>query len=188
MTEDRQAPQEGRHRQHHRRLRGRAVQRARRASATPRWPASTPCSASTPGMVPVAVAATATGSVLLMSTLTSAIALTMGGILDCDRLHRRPGHPGRVHDVPPRWRADGRPGRAEAGQGRQLRLERGDDRLRDGRGHPHHGRQVRRHLRLRPDDVLEQGRQGRSTSCSTRGTGTTPRPSSASERSWPPSR
>ena len=34
------------------------------------------------GMVPVAVAATATGSVLLMSTLTSAIALTMGGILD----------------------------------------------------------------------------------------------------------
>ena len=34
------------------------------------------------GMVPVAIAATATGSVLLMSTLTSAIALTMGGILD----------------------------------------------------------------------------------------------------------
>ncbi len=34
------------------------------------------------GMMPVAVAATATGSVLLMSTLTSAIALTMGGILD----------------------------------------------------------------------------------------------------------
>ena len=34
------------------------------------------------GMVPVAVAATATGSVLLMSTLTSAIALTTGGILD----------------------------------------------------------------------------------------------------------
>jgi sulfate permease, SulP family len=34
------------------------------------------------GMVPVALAATATGSVLLMSTLTSAIALTMGGILD----------------------------------------------------------------------------------------------------------
>jgi SulP family sulfate permease len=34
------------------------------------------------GMVPVAVAAAATGSVLLMSTLTSAIALTMGGILD----------------------------------------------------------------------------------------------------------
>jgi SulP family sulfate permease len=34
------------------------------------------------GMVPVAVAAAATGSVLMMSTLTSAIALTMGGILD----------------------------------------------------------------------------------------------------------
>jgi len=34
------------------------------------------------GMMPVAIAATATGSVLLMSTLTSAIALTMGGILD----------------------------------------------------------------------------------------------------------
>ena len=34
------------------------------------------------GMVPVAVAATSTGSVLLMSTLTSAIALTMGGILN----------------------------------------------------------------------------------------------------------
>jgi SulP family sulfate permease len=34
------------------------------------------------GMIPVAAAATATGSVLLMSTLTSAIALTMGGILD----------------------------------------------------------------------------------------------------------
>lgn len=34
------------------------------------------------GMVPVAVAAAFTGSVLLMSTLTSAIALTMGGILD----------------------------------------------------------------------------------------------------------
>jgi sulfate permease, SulP family len=34
------------------------------------------------GMMPVAVAATATGSVLMMSTLTSAIALTMGGILD----------------------------------------------------------------------------------------------------------
>jgi sulfate permease, SulP family len=34
------------------------------------------------GMVPVAVAATMTGSVLMMSTLTSAIALTTGGILD----------------------------------------------------------------------------------------------------------
>jgi sulfate permease, SulP family len=34
------------------------------------------------GMVPVAVAAAFTGSVLLMSTLTSAIALTMDGILD----------------------------------------------------------------------------------------------------------
>lgn len=34
------------------------------------------------GMVPVAVAAAVTGSVLMMSTLTSAIALTMGGILD----------------------------------------------------------------------------------------------------------
>ncbi len=34
------------------------------------------------GMVPVAVAAAATGSVLMMSTLTSAIALTTGGILD----------------------------------------------------------------------------------------------------------
>lgn len=34
------------------------------------------------GMVPVAVAAMATGSVLMMSTLTSAIALTTGGILD----------------------------------------------------------------------------------------------------------
>jgi SulP family sulfate permease len=34
------------------------------------------------GMVPVAIAAAFTGSVLLMSTLTSAIALTMGGILD----------------------------------------------------------------------------------------------------------
>jgi SulP family sulfate permease len=34
------------------------------------------------GMLPVAVAAAATGSVLMMSTLTSAIALTMGGILD----------------------------------------------------------------------------------------------------------
>jgi SulP family sulfate permease len=34
------------------------------------------------GMVPVAIAATATGSVLLMSTLTSAIALTMGGVLE----------------------------------------------------------------------------------------------------------
>jgi sulfate permease, SulP family len=33
------------------------------------------------GMIPVAVAAATTGSVLLMSTLTSAIALTMGGIL-----------------------------------------------------------------------------------------------------------
>jgi SulP family sulfate permease len=33
------------------------------------------------GMVPVAVAAATTGSVLLMSTLTSAIALTMGGVL-----------------------------------------------------------------------------------------------------------
>jgi sulfate permease, SulP family len=34
------------------------------------------------GMIPVAVAATTVGSVLMMSTLTSAIALTMGGILD----------------------------------------------------------------------------------------------------------
>jgi SulP family sulfate permease len=34
------------------------------------------------GMVPVAVAAATTGTVLMMSTLTSAIALTMGGILD----------------------------------------------------------------------------------------------------------
>jgi SulP family sulfate permease len=34
------------------------------------------------GMVPVAVAAAATGSVLMMSTLTSAIALTMGGVLE----------------------------------------------------------------------------------------------------------
>jgi SulP family sulfate permease len=34
------------------------------------------------GMVPVVVAAAATGSVLMMSTLTSAIALTMGGVLD----------------------------------------------------------------------------------------------------------
>jgi sulfate permease, SulP family len=34
------------------------------------------------GMVPVAVAAAATGSVLMMSTLTSAIALTMAGVLD----------------------------------------------------------------------------------------------------------
>lgn len=34
------------------------------------------------GMVPVAVAAATTGSVLMMSTLTSAIALTMGGVLD----------------------------------------------------------------------------------------------------------
>jgi SulP family sulfate permease len=34
------------------------------------------------GMVPVAIAAAFTGSVLMMSTLTSAIALTMGGILD----------------------------------------------------------------------------------------------------------
>jgi len=34
------------------------------------------------GMVPVAVAAATVGSVLMMSTLTSAIALTMGGILD----------------------------------------------------------------------------------------------------------
>lgn len=34
------------------------------------------------GMVPVAVAAAFKGSVLMMSTLTSAIALTMGGILD----------------------------------------------------------------------------------------------------------
>jgi sulfate permease, SulP family len=34
------------------------------------------------GMVPVAIAAFFTGSVLMMSTLTSAIALTMGGILD----------------------------------------------------------------------------------------------------------
>jgi SulP family sulfate permease len=34
------------------------------------------------GMVPVAVAATATGSVLMMSTLTSAIALTMGHVLE----------------------------------------------------------------------------------------------------------
>lgn len=33
------------------------------------------------GMVPVAVAAATTGSVLMMSTLTSAIALTMGGVL-----------------------------------------------------------------------------------------------------------
>ena len=32
------------------------------------------------GMVPVAVAAATTGSVLMMSTLTSAIALTMGGV------------------------------------------------------------------------------------------------------------
>jgi SulP family sulfate permease len=34
------------------------------------------------GMVPVAVSAATTGSVLMMSTLTSAIALTMGGVLD----------------------------------------------------------------------------------------------------------
>jgi SulP family sulfate permease len=34
------------------------------------------------GMVPVAVAAATTGSVLMMSTLTSAIALTMGGVLE----------------------------------------------------------------------------------------------------------
>ena len=34
------------------------------------------------GMVPVAIAAAMTGSVLMMSTLTSAIALTTGGILD----------------------------------------------------------------------------------------------------------
>jgi len=34
------------------------------------------------GMVPVAIAAATTGSVLMMSTLTSAIALTAGGILD----------------------------------------------------------------------------------------------------------
>jgi SulP family sulfate permease len=36
------------------------------------------------GMLPVAVAAAATGSVLMMSTLTSAIALTMGGVLDAN--------------------------------------------------------------------------------------------------------
>lgn len=34
------------------------------------------------GMVPVAIAAATTGSVLMMSTLTSAIALTMGGVLE----------------------------------------------------------------------------------------------------------
>ena len=34
------------------------------------------------GMVPVAIAAAATGSVLMMSTLTSAIALTTGGVLE----------------------------------------------------------------------------------------------------------
>ena len=63
------------------------------------------------GMVPVAVAATATGSVLLMSTLTSAIALTMGGILDSTGYTGDQVTAGRVHDVPPRRRADGRPGR-----------------------------------------------------------------------------
>ena len=46
------------------------------------------------GMVPVAVAAAATGSVLMMSTPTSAIALTMGGVLDDSCVHRRPGRAG----------------------------------------------------------------------------------------------
>lgn len=39
------------------------------------------------GMVPVAVAAAATGSVLMMSTLTSAIALTMAGVLGQENYH-----------------------------------------------------------------------------------------------------
>ena len=133
---------------------------SRRASATPRWPGLNPMLGIYAGMIPVAVAATATGSVLLMSTLTSAIALTMGGILDST------GYTGNqiTQAVFTMSLIAGVLmvvlGVLKLGKVVNYVSNAVMTGLRDGRGHPHHGRQVRRHLRLRPDDVLEQGRQG----------------------------
>ena len=113
------------------------------------------------GMVPVAVAAATTGSVLMMSTLTSAIALTMGGVLESTSYTGDQVSQAVFTMALLAGAVMVALGLLEAGQGRELRVQRGHDRLRHGRGHPHHGGQVRRHLRIRPVGVLEQGRQGR---------------------------